>query len=235
MTDVVHKMTEFKGFTSSETFTRLPNSFFSKLLAEMDDLGELKVVLYVFWRIEQMEAAQRMLSRGDIASDTERMGGWSAAEIDAALEKATRRGILLRVENDAGGLFVLNTPRGRATAEALERGRLAVAADSPNHPPRDVPNVFRLYEQNIGPLTPLMADALKEAENEYSAVWIEEAMGEALKRNIRNWKYIEAILKGWKERGRDERRNQKDTEQGSSGYGRGAFSEYLEGGPDAED
>ncbi|MFO7584727.1 MAG: hypothetical protein R6W69_08360, partial [Anaerolineales bacterium] len=83
-------MTEFKGFTSSETFTRLPNSFFSKLLAEMDDLGELKVVLYVFWRIEQMEAAQRVLSRGDIASDTERMGGWSAAEIDAALEKAVR-------------------------------------------------------------------------------------------------------------------------------------------------
>lgn len=223
-------MTEFKGFTSSETFTRLPNSFFSKLLAEMDDLGELKMVLYIFWRIEQMEAAQRVLSREDIAADTDRMSGWSAAELDAALEKATRRGIMLRVENEAGGLFALNTPRGRATVEALEKGRLTVAAHPNNLPPRDAPNIFRLYEQNIGPLTPLMADALKDAENEYSAEWIEDALGEALKRNIRNWKYVEAILKGWKERGRDERRNKKDAEQGASRYGGGAFAEYLDDG-----
>jgi DnaD/phage-associated family protein len=230
MTDVVLKMTEFKGFTSSETFTRLPNSFFSKLLAEMDDLGELKVALYVFWRIEQMEAAQRILSREDIASDADFMRGRPVAELDAALEKATRRGILLRVGSDSGGLFVLNTPRGRAAAEAIEKGRLTAAADSQNHPPRDVPNVFRLYEQNIGPLTPLMADALKDAEREYSAAWIEEALGEALKRNIRNWKYVEAILKGWKERGRDEGRNQKDPEKSTERYRKSQFSEYLDEG-----
>lgn len=69
------------------------------------------MVLYLFWRIEQMEAAQRVLSREDIASDEAFMGGWSAAELDAALQKATRRGILLWAENDAGGLFALNTPR----------------------------------------------------------------------------------------------------------------------------
>ncbi|HAE60463.1 MAG TPA: hypothetical protein DCG54_13410 [Anaerolineae bacterium] len=228
-------MTNFKGFTSSESFTRLPSSFFSKLLKEMDDLGELKVVLYLFWRIEQMEGAQRVLSRGDIASDEAFMSGWSAAELDEALEKATRRGILLRAENDAGGLFALNTPRGRATVEALNKGRLTAAAHPNNLPPRDVPNVFRLYEDNFGALTPLIADALKDAENEYSAEWIEDAMSEALKRNIRNWKYVEAILKGWKERGRDERRNQKDAGQNASRYGSGAFAEYLEGDPDTQD
>ncbi len=228
-------MTDFKGFTSSESFTRLPSSFFSKLLKEMDDLGELKVVLYLFWRIEQMEGAQRVLSRGDIASDEAFMSGWSAAELDTALEKATRRGILLRAESDAGGLFALNTPRGRATVEALNKGRLTAAAHPNNLPPRDVPNVFRLYEQNIGALTPFMADALKDAEKEYSAEWIEDAMGEALKRNIRNWKYIEAILKGWKERGRDERRNQKDAGKNASRYGSSAFAEYLEDDPDAQD
>jgi DnaD/phage-associated family protein len=227
-------MTEFKGFTSSETFTRLPNSFFSKLLAEMNDLGELKIVLYALWRFEQMEAAQRVLSRDDIAADTERISGWSAAELDAALEKATRRGILLRVGDASGGQFVLNSPRGRAIAEAAAKGRLTVAANSINPPPRDVPNVFQVYEQNIGPLTPLIADALKDAEQTYSAEWVEAAIGEALKRNIRNWKYVEAILKGWKERGRDERRNQKDSQQNAGGYGRSAFSEYLEGGADPE-
>lgn len=228
-------MTNFKGFTSSESFTRLPSSFFSKLLKEMDDLGELKIVLYLFWRIEQMEGAQRVLSRGDIASDEAFMSGWSAAELDEALEKATRRGILLRAENDTGGLFALNTPRGRATIEALNKGRLTAAAHPNNLPPRDVPNVFRLYEDNFGALTPLIADALKDAENEYSAEWIEDAMSEALKRNIRNWKYVEAILKGWKERGRDERRNQKDAGQTANRYTESAFAEYLEGDPDTQD
>ncbi|MCG2786665.1 MAG: DnaD domain protein [Anaerolineae bacterium] len=228
-------MTNFKGFTSSESFTRLPSSFFSKLLKEMDDLGELKIVLYLFWRIEQMEGAQRVLSRGDIASDEAFMSGWSAEGLDEALEKATRRGILLRAENDAGGLFALNTPRGRATVEALNKGRLTAAAHPNNQPPRDVPNVFRLYEENFGALTPLIADALKDSENEYSAEWIEDAMSEALKRNIRNWKYVEAILKGWKERGRNERRDQKDAGKNANRYGSSAFAEYLEGDPDAQD
>jgi DnaD/phage-associated family protein len=221
-------MSNFKGFTSSESFTRLPNSFFSKLLKDIDDLDELKIVLYLFWRIEQMEGAQRVLSRGDITSDEAFMSGWSAAGLAAALEKASRRGIVLRVEDDAGGLFALNTPRGRATVEGLQKGRLIASAHSPNLPPRDVPNIFRLYEQNIGPLTPLMSDTLKDAENEYSAEWIEEAISEALKRNIRNWKYVEAILKGWKERGNHERENQQNAGKNDR-YAKSQFSEYFDG------
>jgi hypothetical protein len=38
------------------------------------------------------------------------------------------------------------------------------------------PNLYRLYEENIGPLTPLVADALRDAENTYAIEWIEEAI-----------------------------------------------------------
>lgn len=62
-------------------------------------------------------------------------------------------------------------------------------------------NNFSLYESNIGPLTPLIADALKDAEKTYSLEWVSSAILEAAKSNVRNLKYIEGVLKGYKERG----------------------------------
>jgi DNA replication protein len=76
--------------------------------------------------------------------------------------------------------------------------------------PPERPNVFRLYEENIGPLTPLIADALKDAEETYQPEWIAEAIDLAVKNNKRNWKYCEAILKRWKEEGRAQRQNRRD-------------------------
>jgi DnaD/phage-associated family protein len=70
--------------------------------------------------------------------------------------------------------------------------------------------VFKLYEENIGPLTPLIADALKDAEETYTAGWVADAIEMAVKNNKRNWKYCEAILKRWKEEGRAEKQNRRD-------------------------
>ena len=57
------------------------------------------------------------------------------------------------------------------------------------------PNIFRLYEENIGPLTPLIAEMLRDAEKTYPADWIEEAFKIAVENNVRRWRYIEAILR----------------------------------------
>lgn len=219
-------MAEFKGFTSSETFTQLPDSFFH-LLGDFDDLDELKVTLYVLWRLEHMEARTRYLSQGQIAEDNGLMQQMTAAALTAGLEKAVRRGTLLRVERPDGGLYLLNSPLGRAIADALEKDP-ARTAGSASGPPRARPNIFKLYEENIGPLTPLMADALREAEKEYEAEWFGEAFTIAVTRSKRNWKYIEAILKRWKEEGKHERENQPDGGKGPQRYTNNEFSEYLE-------
>jgi len=58
-------------------------------------------------------------------------------------------------------------------------------------------NVFTVYEHNIGVLTPMIADALKDAEITYGPVWICAAIQEAVASNARSWKYCEAILKRW--------------------------------------
>ena len=67
----------------------------------------------------------------------------------------------------------------------------------------DQPNIFQLYESNIGIITPIMADILREAEKEYPYEWIEKAVTIAITRNARNWRYVEAILKRWQANGMD--------------------------------
>jgi DnaD/phage-associated family protein len=64
------------------------------------------------------------------------------------------------------------------------------------------PNIFILYEQNIGLLSPLIADELKDAAEQYPAEWIEAAVREAVLHNKRKWSYIRAILRRWETEGR---------------------------------
>ena len=90
--------------------------------------------------------------------------------------------------------------------------------------PLNKSNIFKLYEENIGALTPLLSDMLREAEKNYPSAWFEEAFEIAVSRNIRNWKYVEAILARWKENGKDERRDSKDSVQDAKRYTEGEYS-----------
>ena len=88
-------------------------------------------------------------------------------------------------------------------------------------------NIFKLYEENIGPITPLLSDMLREAEKNYPSEWFEEAFEIAVSRNIRNWKYVEAILARWKEKGKDERKDQQDIVKDAKRYSDSDFSEFI--------
>jgi len=113
-------MSSFKGFSDSETFTRLPDSFF-RLLGEIDDLMELKVTLYAIWRIEHIEGPFRALCQTDF-TQADLLSGLDAEAIASGLEKATARGTLIRAAHDADIFYFLNSPRGRAAAEAFSKG-----------------------------------------------------------------------------------------------------------------
>jgi DnaD/phage-associated family protein len=221
-------MKEFKGFSDQETFTQVPDSFFHHLLNEIEDAAELKVTVYVLWRIAHMESRSRSLCRSEILADQIFMAGMDIAQLDAGLEKAVDRGSLLRVENEEGGFYFLNSPRGRAAAEALEKGDWRSAARSESNPPPERPNIFRLYETNIGPLTPMLADALKDAEKTYSADEIEAAFSKAVKNNKRYWKYVEAILRNRKEVKDAKEQTGRDTEEDRRKYFEGKYSDFVE-------
>ncbi len=205
-------MSKFSGFTPNETFTQIPDTFFH-LLKDIEDVAELKVALYAIWRVERMEASLHALHENDF--DVTSLG-LDLKEIQRGLAKALERGTLLRAENNAKVLYFINSPRGRAAAEAFGKGGLQISFETASGP-REKPNIFKLYEENIGPLTPLIADTLKDAETLYYPEWISDAIGLAVKNNKRNWKYIEAILKRWKDEGRaekqDRRNDQEDSQQ----------------------
>jgi DnaD/phage-associated family protein len=84
-----------------------------------------------------------------------------------------------------------------------------------------------LYEQNIGALTPLLAERLQEAENEYPVAWIESAIEIAVANNVRKWRYVEAILEDWKTKGRDDQEDRRDLEETRQRYLGGEFAEYI--------
>jgi len=206
-------MMKFKGFSDSETFTQLPDSVFHQLLKEIDDAAELKVTLYILWRVAHMDGPFRALSKMDF--DVKELG-LSADGIKLGLDKAVKRGSLLKVQRDAANYFLVNSPRGRAAVEAIASGNWNPKVGGAALP-LERPNVFRMYEENIGPLTPLIADALKDAEELYQADWIADAIELAVKNNKRNWKYCEAILKRWKEEGRAEKQDRRDDKKPGEG------------------
>ncbi len=216
-------MPNFNGFTSSETFTQFPDSLFNNVLKEIDDVSELKVVLYSIWRIDHIEGPFRALCESDF--ETESLG-LSVKQIQLGLGKAVKRGILLKAEYEADVFYFLNSPRGRLAVDAFSKGDWRASAQ--NTAPRQRSNIFKLYEDNVGALTPMLSDMLNEAEKEYPVTWFEEAFEIAVKRNIRNWKYIEAILKRWKEKGKDESANQSDTVQDAKRYTDSEFSEFIQ-------
>jgi DNA replication protein len=217
-------MSDFKGFTDSETFTQVPDSFFRSLLKEIKDTDELKVTLYAIWWIEHMEGPFRAMSEADF--DAKELG-LSAEKIRSGLRKAVERGSMLKAQHETDILYFLNSPRGRATAETFAKGQLRETGRTMSAPV-ERPNIFKLYEENIGPLTPLIADALKDAEETYSAEWIAESIELAVKNNKRSWRYCEAILKRWKEEGRAEKQDRRDAEKDRRKYIEGEFADYIE-------
>lgn len=234
-------MPPFPGFPPGKVLlVPIPAQFFTHLLPEIDHLGELKVVLYAFWRASQSEAPLRYLTREDFLRDEVFMAGLggsaeeAAAVLDEALAQAVARGVLLRAEVAVGdeplALYFLNTPKGRSAADAVRAGHWRPAADEdrPVHLYLTRPNIFRLYEEHIGPLTPLMADQLEEAEAQYPLDWIEEAFRIAVAHNVRRWRYIEAILERWKKEGRHDRTLGGDSEKDRRRFFEDPFADFYE-------
>jgi DnaD/phage-associated family protein len=222
----------FAGFPEGKADpTPIPTGFFTDLLPAIDDLGELRLTLYAFWALGRKPASARYLRQTEMARDQLLLlafGSGSEAQerLVAALDRCVVRDTLLRVrpssEGQAEPIYLLNTPRGRAAAEGLVRGDWRPGDEGqPVELVLDRPNIFNLYEQNIGPLTPMIADRLREAEASFPAAWIEDAIRIAVENNVRKWRYVQAILDDWERRGRDVREDRGDTEK--------ARRRYLEG------
>lgn len=228
----------FSGFANGGIgLVSLPEQFFSDVLPYIESIAELKVILYSFWRLGKIEGAWHALRREDFSGDENFMNGLAKDErrsqdvLDSALRECVSHAVLLDVSIEQDGeirtLYFLNSEKGRAAKEAVLKGQWRpdqIPAGAPLSVEK--PNIFRLYEENIGALTPMVAEMLRDAEREYAAAWIEDAMRIAVAKNVRNWRYIEAILRRWKEKGRE--RPEQDDERERRKYVEGKYAEFID-------
>ena len=197
----------------------VPIAFLRDVVPAITNIDELHVTLTVFRLLaesgnEETPIAEQSIIADSVLRKTLRTTG-STATLDArifdGLELAVGRNTLLRFlavsDTREAAWYFTNTPVTRAMVAAMQQDRIPaprIVWDGKNAPQvaTDPPNVFRLYEQNIGPLTPIIADQLTIAASEYPATWIEDAIGEAVSYNKRNWRYILKILENWRQSGR---------------------------------
>ncbi len=201
-------------FMTGEEDSKLPAGFFNRLLPEIDNLAELKLTLVALAMLRQKEGAYRFLRREELLRNADLMRGLSVADpardprelLDAALERAIERGALLAAQVASGAetrrLYFSNDERGSELQRQAQSGhwRPAAADEIEVLPPR--PTLFAIYEENIGVLTPMLAEAIKEAEASYPRQWIEDAIRYAVERNARSWRYISKVLDAWQQEGR---------------------------------
>jgi DnaD/phage-associated family protein len=208
-------MPAFSGFPNGYLrATVVPSLFFAEVLGDIEDPAELKVILYLFWRLGTAKRYPRFVTRRELEGDAVVHRGLAAHGPDAlsrGLEQATQRGVIIhrRIElgERAQECYFLNTGAGRRWVRDLESGRIDLGqVVQPIEPDQREgrPNIFRLYEENVGLLTPLVVEELKDAERRYPGEWIEDAFREAVAYNRRSWRYVQRILQRWETEGRSD-------------------------------
>lgn len=214
----------FAGFPRDTLHTPTPDPLMGSLLEEIHDLAELKATLRGLWLLHRKRQAPRAVTLDEFLSDDILLRGICppaeladpAESADApeairrALRQAVRRGTFLAHETANGQIWLtLNNDPGRRALTQLKQ--TAAHPDEPapltppEAPPRERLNIFALYEDTIGLLSPIIAERLQEAEQRYPPGWIQEAFELAALQNKRSWNYIDAILKRWGSEGKSAR------------------------------
>jgi len=214
----------------------IPESFLTDHLSKINDPDLFKLLLYIFWRFDKSRSPIKFITAENILTDeifSENFGKTRdeiTQHVNKLLADAVEINILINCSHPAQAdnkLYFYNSIKNQKAIDLIETGEIKVEDIEDISLAITKPNIFKLYEENIGPLTPLIAETLEDAINTYSSDWIEEAVQIAVVNNVRRWKYIQAILDRWQEEGKNARRDQKDTEEDREKYLKGKFSDLI--------
>jgi len=220
-------MKQFTGFPAKMQFTPLPNLFFTTLLSQINDITELKTTLHILAVLYRQRGYPRFITYKQLLGNKSLMSSFKEATeppgeaLSKALEMATKRGTFLHIVLNKDGVpedvYFLNSESNKQIIAKIQNGELnlpGLKAEGQTYietePDEEQLDIFTLYEQNIGMLTPMIAEELRDAEKVYPVVWIKDAIKEAVAANKRSWRYIARILERWSAEGRDNGTYRKD-------------------------
>ena len=209
----------FQGFIKGVRYIPVPAPVFGELLQEIQDITELKIILRIIRLLHNKKGLERYVSVDELLADRVLSIGLGSMDLNnrktniiQSLESSTKRKILIKINRkDIGtSAYFLNTEFERQSMKKMPD--LEHQSDfEPWETGEDRPNIYSLYEQNIGILTPIVAEKIGEAEQKYPVEWIEEAIAEAVSLNSRNWRYISRILERWEIEGKQNGESRKHT------------------------
>jgi DNA replication protein len=234
-------MNDFQGFPNRMMFTPLPNLVFSTLMPQITDISQLKLLLHIFEVIYPKRGSLKFTSLSELTSHPSVVADFKTSPqemLPQLLAALSAQKILLRLALQDGDsrqeIYFLNSEANREAILKIQSGELKLpglsvrAAQPISTAP--IPDVFTLYEQNIGILTPLIADALRDAEGEYPESWIKDAIKEAVTANKRNWRYVARILERWAAEGKSDgaHRGNLKTNADPDKYIRGKYGHMVQ-------
>ncbi|NOK60787.1 MAG: DnaD domain protein [Chloroflexi bacterium AL-W] len=235
----------FTGFTTDK-LVGLPPEFFSEVLPQITLPSELKVTLHVFYRLNRMRgSAPRRVSWDELADDRTLQHGLRAISklrppeellaegLDAAVRRTTLLHIVIPDNGRAINWYLVHTATNRAWTARIKQVQQALAPNTILE--EDRPSIMTLYEQNIGLVTPLIVDELRDAEERYPTSWIEDAIREAVRANARSWRYVSKVLERWATHGRQHAQNQPERPIDVERYTNGQFGDLFRRGSDVSE
>lgn len=201
------------GF-QAPNYTQVPNDYFD-LIMEMTE-AEIKILSVLIRSTFGYHRDEIQVSVRELATATK----MSTSSVWIGAEKLESRGLIERSVSKSNTVtnwrvVISDTKLYRQIVKTvsvdseekrtlpLERKKEKKEEDDPEGLP-PIAKIASSYESEIGLLTPMIADELREACLTYPEKWILDAIHEAAVQNKRGWKYVLAILTRWKAQGNQE-------------------------------
>ena len=179
--------------------------FLTQVMPKTKDLDELKAMLCLFYLLDRKGGHSSFVTYRELLSCVTSIARMDEETLRRVLSLAVEHGILRSIDDE--------------TEEAYEPVFSRI--------PRE--NIFSLYEQNIGMITPMIAEELKEAERLYPEEWVRQAFKEAAVLNKHSWRYISRILEHWASEGKEDGKNRRSFKEGSSDkYIKGKYGHLVQ-------
>lgn len=217
-------MKQFSGFPARSEYAPVPIAFFSALLPEITDVAELKTSLHLFRILIPMKRIPQFVTLNELAGDANLVLSIKNDNeppkdtLRRAIGVAVQRGCFLQLclekNTTQEHIYLLNTKTNQENIQKIKDGELRLPRleliKEVELQTKQQSNIFSLYEENIGLITPMIAEEIKEAEKLYPLSWINDAFKEAVKANRRSWRFISFLLERWSTEGKKDGTHQRN-------------------------
>ena len=137
-----------------------PIEILTKVLKKIENIETIKFLIFTLYRFQAENLKIQFFTKSQIESSN------SLSEIladikklDIILKELVDLGVFISIEtnykNKKEQLYLLNNARNRAAIRAIETGEWLPKSNVEEITFVDRPNIYQLYEDNIGALTPM--------------------------------------------------------------------------------